>query len=108
MDASLLPLHVVMHQGRIPSSERTSSGTARAQPDTETMKDSTAPAVDQQRLVRCQCAACITIEDPEMVHWIPAPPEYKQPELPPEGTLARAIWDARGGPPPAPPQRGFA
>jgi hypothetical protein len=59
-------------------------------------------------LVRCQCAACITIEDPEMVHWVLAPNEHKQPERPPEGTLARAIWDARGGPPPAPIQQGFA
>ncbi len=23
-----------------------------------------------KKLVRCQCAACITIEDPEMVHYI--------------------------------------
>ena len=23
--------------------------------------------------VRCTCAACITIEDPEMVHWIEVP-----------------------------------
>ena len=30
------------------------------------------------------------------------------PEPPPKGTLARAIWDARGGPTPAPVMRGFA
>lgn len=22
------------------------------------------------KLVRCTCAACITIDDPEMVHWV--------------------------------------
>jgi len=41
-----------------PLTERTSSGTAEAQPDSDTMKDSTAPAVDQQRLVRHCCYEC--------------------------------------------------
>jgi len=36
------------------AAERTSSGTAGAQPDPDTMKDPIAPAVDQQRLVRCE------------------------------------------------------
>lgn len=30
------------------------------------------------------------------------------PEPPPKGTLARAVWDARGGPAPVPVMRGFA
>lgn len=27
---------------------------------------------------------------------------YTEPKPPPKGTLARAVWDARGGPPPVP------
>lgn len=58
------------------------------------------------RLVRCECAACVGIEDPEMVHWVEPPP--KTPEPPQKGTFARARWDARGGPAPPIQQRGFA
>ena len=33
---------------------------------------------------------------------------YEEPEPPEKGTVARAIWDARGGPAPPIQQRGFA
>ena len=34
--------------------------------------------------------------------------KIKKQEPPPKGTLGRAVWDARGGPPPPLMQRGFA
>lgn len=61
----------------------------------------------EQIVVPCSCPLCVyTIDEEDKPNHPPT--VYNRPKRPPAGTLARAIWDARGGPPPEPLQRGFA
>ena len=57
--------------------------------------------------VPCSCELCVYTVDEENKPDHP-PTIYRKPIKPPEGTFERAIWDARGGPPPQQLQRGFA
>lgn len=70
---------------------------------TETTKKPSACDKVDELVVHCTCPLCVYGEHPIHKSRI-----IKKETPPPEGTLARTVWDARGGSAPRMMQRGFA